>query len=176
MIERGYPEIIDQEVAYRPHPEQSLAYFIVQIDKTTCQSYNLQENFFGYRGVPTSRIQLLLEELSDKHRVFIMVVVRATHTFDVNGCDALLHFAQKRKLRSYPAPLCTDHIVRDWQRACDEICHARTIQRCFMRALRRNTEGDIDESLVPQSIRDWYDGTDDEQDSDLENESDCEWS
>ena len=35
--------------------------------------------------------------------------------------------------------------------------------------------GDIDESLVLQSIRDWYDGTDD-QDSDLENESDCELS
>ena len=45
-----------------------------------------------------------------------------------------------------------------------------------MRALRRNTEWDIDESLVPQSIRDWYDGTDDEQDTDSENESDCEWS
>ena len=173
MIERGYPEIIDQEVAY---PEQSLAYFIVQIDKTACQSYNLQENFFGYRGVPTSRIQLLLEELSDKHRVFIMVVVQATHTFDVNGCDALLHSGQKRKLRSYPAPLCTDHIVRDWQQVCDEICHARTIQRCFIRALRQNTEGDIDENLVPQSIRDTYDGTDDEQDKDSENESDCEWS
>ena len=72
LIERGYPEIIDEEGAY---PEQPLAYFIVQIDKSTCQSYNLKENFFGYRGVPTSRTQLLLEELSDKHGVFIMVVV-----------------------------------------------------------------------------------------------------
>ena len=36
--------------------------------------------------------------------------------------------------------------------------------------------GDIDESLVTQSIRDWYDGTDDEQDTDSENESDCGWS
>ena len=105
-----------------------------------------------------------------------MVVVQATHTFDVNGCDALLHSAQKRKLRSYPASLCTNHIFRDWKKACDEVCHSRTIQRCFMRALRRNTEGDIDESLVPQSIRDWYDGTDAEQDTESENESDCEWS
>ena len=69
-----------------------------------------------------------------------------------------------------------DHIVRNWKRACDEVCRARTIQRCFMRTLRRNTEGDIDESLVPKSIRDWYEGTDDEQDTDSENESDCEWS
>ena len=68
----------------------------------------------------------------------------------------------------------TNHIVRDWKKACDEVCHARTIQHCFMGTLRRNTEGDIDESLVPQSIRDWYNGTDDEQDTESENESDCE--
>ena len=84
--------------------------------------------------------------------------------------------SKKRKLRTYPAPLCTDYIVCDWKRVCDEICHARTIQRCFIRALRQNTEEDIDENLVPQSMRDTYDGTDDEQDTDSENESDCEWS
>ena len=44
-----------------------------------------------------------------------------------------------------------------------------------MWALRRNTEGDIDESLVPQSIRDWYDGTDDEEDTESEKEFDCGW-
>ena len=136
----------------------------------------MKQNFFGYRGVPTSRTELLLQEIADAHGVFILVAVQATHTFDVNGCDALLHSAQKRKLRSYCAPLCTANIIRDWKRACDEVCHARTIQRCFMRALRRNTEGDIDESLVPQSIRDWYDGIDDEQDTDSEHDSDCEWS
>ena len=176
MIERGYPEIIDEADTVGSYPDQPLAYFIVQIDKSTCQSYNLKQNFFGYRGVPTSRTELLLQEIADAHGVFILVAVQATHTFDVNGCDALLHSAQKRKLRSYRAPLCTDHIIRDWKRACDEVCHARTIQRCFMRALRRNTEGDIDESLVPQSIRDWYDGIDDEQDTDSEHDSDCEWS
>ena len=97
--------------------------------KINLSKLQFEGNFFGYRGVPTSRAQLLLEELSDKHGLFIMVVVQATHTIDVDGCDALLCSAQKRKLRSYPAPLCTDHIVRDWKRACDEICHARTIQR-----------------------------------------------
>ena len=35
---------------------------------------------------------------------------------------------------------------------------------------------DIDESLVLQSVRDWYDGTDDKQDTDSEQESDYEWS
>ena len=48
-------------------------------------------------------------------------------------------------------------------------------KRCFMRALRRNTEGNIDESLVPQSIRDWYDGIDDTEDAESEKEFDCEW-
>ena len=85
--------------------------------------------------MPTSRTELLLQEIADAHGVFILVAVQATHTFDVNGCDALLHSAQKRKLRSYRAPLCTDHIIRDWKRACDEVCHASTIQRSFMRAL-----------------------------------------
>ncbi len=45
-----------------------------------------------------------------------------------------------------------------------------------MRALRLNADGDIDENLVPQSIRDWYENTDDEEDTLSEHESDCEWS
>ena len=101
-----------------------------------------------------------------------MVVVQTTHTFDVNGCDALLHSAQKRNLRNYRAPLCTDHIVRDWILACDEVCHG-TIQWCFMRTLRRNTEGNIDESFVHNLFGINDDGTDDEQDTESENESGC---
>ena len=95
------------------------------------------------------------QEIAETHGAFIVIGVRATHTFDANGCDTLLHSSQKRKCRSYPAPLWTDHILRDWKRACEEVCHARTIQRYFMQVLRRNTEGDIDESLV-KFIRDWY--------------------
>ena len=144
------------------------------MDKSTCQSYNLKANSFGYNGVPTVRTKLLLEEISEMHAVFILAIVQATHIFDVNGCDALLHSSQKKQMRSYPPPLCTEHIVRDWTRACKEICHARTIQRCFMRALRRDTNGDIDESLIPKEIREWYDGSDDEEDTLSEGSSDCE--
>ena len=90
LIERGYAEIIDEGDIQGQYPEQPLAYFIVQIDKSTCQSYNLKQNFFGYRDVPTSRTQLLLEDIAEKHDLSIMIV-QATHTFDVNGCDALLH-------------------------------------------------------------------------------------
>ena len=78
-------------------------------------------------------------------------------------------------MRSFPAPLCADHIVRDWKRACDEVCHHRTIQRCFMRTLRRDADGEIDESLVPNGIRDWYVDSEDEQDTLSECDSDCEW-
>ena len=169
-------ECNDEDPLQNPFPDQPLAYFVVQIDKSTCQSYNLKENFFGYRGVPTSRTELLLQEIAESHGVYIMVIVQATHTFDVNGCDALLHSSQKKRMRSYPAPLCTEHIVRDWDRACSEVCHNRTIQRCFMRALRRDADGEIDESLIPKSIRDWYNNTDDEADTEAESDSDCEWS
>ena len=92
-----------------------------------------------------------------------MFVVQATHTFGVNGCDALLHSAQKKRMRSYPAPLSTEHIVRDWNRACEESCTDRLIQRCFMRALERNADGD--KSLIPKSVRDWCDDSDDEETS-----------
>ena len=80
----------------------------------------------------------------------------------------------KRKLRTYPAPLCTNHIVRDWKRACDEVCHARTIQKCFVRALRRNADGDIDISLIPTSVQAWYEKQNQISDDEEEN-SDVEW-
>ena len=83
--------------------------------------------------------------------VFVLVVPQATHIFDINGCDALLLSVQKKRMRSFPAPLCTDHIVRDWKRACDEVCHHHTIQRFLMQALRQDAEGEINESLVPNS-------------------------
>ena len=92
--------------------------------------------------------------------VFILVFPQATHIFDINGCDALLHSVQ-------------NHIVRDWKRACDEVCHHHTIQRFFMQTLRQDAEGEIDESLVPWAIRDWYVDSEDEQDTTFECDSDC---
>ena len=40
-----------------------------------------------------------------------------------------------------------------------------------MRALKRNADDDVDKSLIPKSIRDWYDDSDDEETS-SESESD----
>ena len=53
-----------------------------------------------------------------------------------------------------------------------QVCHARTIQRCFIRALPRNSEGVIYESLVSQSILEWYDGINYEQNTDPEKQFD----
>ena len=39
---------------------------------------------------------------------------------------------------------------------------------------QRNEEGDIDESLIPQALLDWYDDTDDEEETVEEVESDVE--
>ena len=78
-------------------------------------------------------------------------------------------------MRSFSAPLCTEHIVRDWKRARDEVCHHRIIQRCFMRALRRDAGGEIDQSLVPKAIREWYTDSEDEEETSSKSDSDCEW-
>lgn len=129
----------------------------------------------AYRGIPTARKNLLLEKISGTHGVFILVIPQATYIFYINGCDALLPLVQNKRMRSFPVPLCTDHIVRNWKRACDEVCHHRTIQRSFMRALRRDTDGEIDETLVPLSICQWYVDLEDEQDATSECDSDCEW-
>ena len=48
MKQRGFPEIIDDDPFVDPYPEQPLGYFIVQMDKSTCQTYNLKSNFLGY--------------------------------------------------------------------------------------------------------------------------------
>ena len=49
--------------------------------------------------------------------------------------------------------------MRDWKLACEEVCTDRLLQRCFMRALQRNADGDIDKDLIPNQIRAWYDGS-----------------
>ena len=40
-----------------------------------------------------------------------------------------------------------------------------------MRALERDADGDIDKSLIPQSILDWYDGSSDKETSSSDGES-----
>ena len=162
---------LDEGSEYEPE-----LYIVLQCDKSTCQTYNLRENVFGYFGVATKRTQAVLDKMMLLFGVFIFLVVQPTHCFDINGPDALEHSAQKRKMRSYPAPLCQEHIIRDFKRACSEACTDRLIQRCFVRALRRDKNGDIDKSLIPSDILAWYEDSDDEEDTFEECSSDVEWS
>ena len=130
---------------------------------------------FGYRGTPTKRTLEILETVAERHGVCIMAIIQATHTFDVNACDVLYHSCQKRRMREFKAPLCQAHIKRDFYQATQDInCDGRTIQRSFWRALRRNEKGDIDESLIPQTILDWYEDSGDEDDTFEEVASDVE--
>ena len=55
------------------------------------------------------------------------------------------------------------HIKRDWALATAEVsADGRLVQRSFWRAFRRNAEGDINESLIPESLVAWYADSDDE--------------
>ena len=155
-------------------PSSPKAFFLVRMDKSTCQSYNLGIGVFGYPGKPTKATAQILETIGRKYGVVVKAVVQPTHCFDLNSCDALYHSVAKRRLRQFPAPLCQQHIQRDWKKAVEEVSQdGRLVQRSFWRAFRRNPAGDIDESLIPQDILDWY-GTDDEEETVEEVFSDVE--
>ena len=129
---------------------------------------------FGYTGKPTKATSEILEEIADEYGVFIGVIVRPTHRYDLNACDALYHSVVKRRLRQYPFPLCQDHIRRDYALAVCEMSTDRVIQRSFWRAHRRNANGDIDEDLLPKELLDWYVDSSDEEDTVPEHDSDVE--
>ena len=80
----------------------------------------------------------------------------------------------KRRLRQYPFPLCQEHIIRDYALVVTEVSAGRVIQRSFWRAHRRDENGDIDESLIPDDIKAWYVDTSDEEETLSERESDVE--
>ena len=163
------------DVERESDPPEPLGYFLVQLDKSTCQSYNGAAGIFGFNGRPSQRTTNLLDEISEDYGVIIKAVVQPTHCFDINSCDALLNSCQKGKLRSYPALRCRAHIERDFDRMVQEVSTGRMIQRCFWRAYRRDANGDIDLSLIPQGIRDWYESLSDEEDTFDERVSDVEY-
>ena len=64
-----------------------------------CQSNNRKVGIFGYPGVPTRDVVLLLEEISADYGTFIGVIVQSTHRYDLNACDGLYHSLVKRRVR-----------------------------------------------------------------------------
>ena len=156
-------------------PRKPRGFFLVRMDKSTCQSYNLKEGVFGYKGTPTKAVEELLTVIEKKYGVVIKAIVQPTHCFDLNACDALYHSVAKRRLRQFRAPLCQEHIKRDWERATREVSQdGRLVQRSFWRAFRRDANGNIDESLIPTDLLAWYEDSDDEEDTVEEIDGDVE--
>ena len=173
---RGWEKLNSDNENEDEYPEDGTYrdYFVVQADKSTCQSNNRAVEIFGYKGLPTLDAKLLLEELATDYGTFIGMIIQPTHRFDFNGPDALYHSVVKRRLRQYPFPLCQEHILRDYSKAVEEVSTPRVIQRSFWRAHRRDKNGDIDESLIPDDIRAWYVDSNDEEETVSEKYSDLE--
>ena len=115
-----------------------------------------------------------MADVSEQYGVVVKAIVQPTHCFDLNACDALYHSVAKRRLRQFPAPLCQQHIVRDWKLAVEEVSKdGRLVQRSFWRAFRRNAEGDVDEDLIPDALKEWY-NSDSEEETVEELEGDVE--
>ena len=70
-------------------------------------------------------------------------------------------------MRQKNPPETHGHVIREFNAAVKKSCHARTIQRSFIRSYSRNAIGDQDDSLVPASLLSWYsdDGDSNETDS-----------
>ena len=166
--ERGFKPV--KRVSRKPR-----AFFLVRMDKSTCQSYNLKAGIFGYNGTPTKAVETLLAEIGKKYNVVVQAIVQPTHCFDLNACDALYHSVAKRRLRQFRAPLCQEHIKRDWERATREVsADGRLIQRSFWRTFERDARGDIDETLIPEDLVAWYANSEDEEDTVEEVEDDVQ--
>ena len=56
----------------------------MQIDKSTCLSYNNETNEFGYRSVPNGACNKITEKLEKELNIFIDVEIQPTHTFDLS--------------------------------------------------------------------------------------------
>ena len=127
----------------------------LQIEKSTCLSYNLRENDFGYKGVPTNAFRDLLDEMELDFAVDISVEIQPAHTFDFNAQDALFHAELKRQLLKEGFPKNNDDLQQKFKTAVSRITE-RSIQRGFMRAYSRDAKGDENSSLVPLSLSAWY--------------------
>ena len=80
LAERGLEALDPERDSDPPEPR---GYFIVQLDKSTCQSYNGAPGVFGFNGRPSQRTKDLLDEIGDNYGVVIKAVVQLTHCFDI---------------------------------------------------------------------------------------------
>ena len=123
----------------------------IQIDKSTCLSYNHSIDDFGYKGVPNRQCGMVAEEIENEYTVSVKVEVQATHTFNLNAQDAHYHSELKRQLKKQGVPKSRVDLKEKFNNAVSEISSG-DIQKGFKRAYSRDMYGT---DLVPQQIRDW---------------------
>ena len=132
-----------------------------QIDKSTCLSYNNDINEFGYKGIPNPACMEVVKKIEKDLNVIIDVEIQSTHTFDLNAQDAMYHSSFKlclKRLKDEAAP--SKHggaaelkaKVMNVYRNFDP----RTIQKEFMRVYSGDHFGDLNEGLIPETLKDWY--------------------
>ena len=106
---RGWEIFTSDNEEHYPEHGTFRDYFIVQADKSTCQSNNRTVGIFGYPGIPTIDAQSLLDDIAAEYGVFIGMIIQPTHRFDFNGHDAVYHSVVKRRLWQYPFSLPRTH-------------------------------------------------------------------
>ena len=116
---------------------------------------------FGWKWIWLSwcsyqRFKELLKEIEFEYAVELSVEIQPTHTFDLNAQDALYHAEAKRQIRLQGFPKNNEDLVQKCKAAFRKIS-LDSIQRGFMRAYSRDADGNVDESIIPESISGWYD-------------------
>lgn len=135
--------------------------FIVQLDKSTCQTVNTQINKqFGYKGILRPKSRILFDTFEKNYNIKIKAEVQFTHGFDVNAQDTMFHAALKLELKNGKMPKNSDHLQILFKAAAKRASNPRTIQKGFVRAYSRDQNGDKDLTMVPQELNDWYSNND----------------
>ena len=85
----------------------------------------------------------------------IKVEIQPIHTFDFNAQGALYHSELKRLLRQEGLPRGDNDLKNKFQDAVNKIS-LDSIQRGFIRAYSKNEEWSEDSSVIPDSLKGWY--------------------
>ena len=99
---------------------------VLQLDKSTNLIYLRKQNRLGYNGVPTKRMQAIIDEIEKKFCVQIDILVQPTHYFCFNACDALVFSIIKsngRKIaaKPYSWPKNLKDLRKIWDLSCENV-------------------------------------------------------
>ena len=97
-------------------------------------------------------------KICEEYNVDCEVDIQGTKCFDFNAPDAGIHSVLKGGVRNLLREKCVDHIKRDIDLVGTAMQNnnPRTIQDAFVRAYGQDMNGEINQSLIPAQILDWY--------------------